>query len=73
MNEPKKILRQADPRMLVQLSVQELRAIVGEVVDRKPKLFWFTVPSGNCPLVYLCNDPKQKKDAKHTQYDQREI
>ena len=37
MNEPKKNLREVDPRMLVQLSVEELRAIVGAVVEEKLK------------------------------------
>ena len=30
-------LRQADPRMLVQISVEELRAIVAEVIEQKLK------------------------------------
>jgi excisionase family DNA binding protein len=34
MNEPAK-LREADPRMLVQLMVEELLAIVAEVVEQK--------------------------------------
>ena len=34
MNEPAK-LREADPRMLVQLTVEELRAIVAEVVEQQ--------------------------------------
>ena len=38
MSEPaKNILREADPRMLVQISVEELRAIVGDVVEQKLK------------------------------------
>jgi predicted DNA-binding transcriptional regulator AlpA len=32
MSEPKKILREADSRMLVQLSVEELRGLVADVV-----------------------------------------
>ena len=37
MSEPKNTLREADRRMLVQLSVDELRAIVGEIVDQRLK------------------------------------
>ena len=37
MSELKQILREADPRMLVQLTVEELRAIVGAVVEEKIK------------------------------------
>ena len=37
MSEPKQILREADPRLLVQLTVEELRAIVGAAVEEKIK------------------------------------
>ena len=33
MSEPRKTLRESDPRMLVQLTVEELRAVVREEVD----------------------------------------
>lgn len=37
MNEQAKTLRQADSRMLVQITVEELRGIVGEVVEQTLK------------------------------------
>lgn len=48
MNEPKKNLREVDPRMLVQLSVEELRAIVGAVVEEKLKT---TLVNGSAPSL----------------------
>jgi len=46
MSEPRK-LREADSRMLVQLSVEELRGIVAEVVEEKLKARLSTArPSG---------------------------
>ena len=37
MSQPKDTLRVPDSRMLVQLSVEEWRAILGEIVDQKLK------------------------------------
>jgi hypothetical protein len=48
VNEPAKLLRQVDPRMLAQLSVEELRAIVAEMAGQKLKRLSLTSPSGNC-------------------------
>ena len=59
--------------MLVQLSVEELRAIAAEVVDHKPKLLWLRRPSGNGVLVRHRNQPKQYNDAKHSHYGHGEI
>jgi predicted DNA-binding transcriptional regulator AlpA len=37
MSEPRKLLREADPRMLVQLTVEELRAMIADILDQKLK------------------------------------
>ena len=46
MTEPNKNLREADPRMLVQLSVEELRGIVADVVEQKLKARLLTARPG---------------------------
>jgi excisionase family DNA binding protein len=37
MSEPRKILREADSRMLVQLTVEEMRGLIEQVVEQKLK------------------------------------
>jgi len=46
MGEPRKILREADSRMIVQLSVEELKSIVGDVLEQKLKRLSISRPGG---------------------------
>ena len=46
MSEPRKTLHEADGRMLVQITVEELRTIVAEVVEQKLKRISTARPGG---------------------------